>query len=115
VVAGRLAAVRLSGDVAAEAWLRDWLIAGEDVARMRSQLLMPTAAAPSGYRSRGRIVCNCHGVAEHDIVAQIAACSGPGETVLAQLKDALRCGTNCGSCVPELRQLIAERAPVTTA
>jgi assimilatory nitrate reductase catalytic subunit len=107
VVAGRLAAVRLSGDVAAEAWLRDWLVAGEDVARIRSQLLVPTATAPSGYRSRGRIVCNCHDVAELDIMAKMAECAGPGEAMLAQLKDALRCGTNCGSCVPELRQMIA--------
>lgn len=107
VVAGRLVAVRLSGDVAAESWLRDWLVAGEDVARMRSLLLVPTATAPSGYRSRGRIVCNCHGVAELDISAKIAECAGSGEAVLAQLKEVLRCGTNCGSCVPELKQMIA--------
>ena len=115
VVAGRLVAVRLSGDVAAEAWLRDWLVAGEDVARVRSQLLAPTATAPIGYRSRGRIVCNCHGVAEHDIVTKLAACAGSRETVLAHLKEALRCGTSCGSCVPELRQMIAAGAPVSVA
>ncbi len=107
VDAGRLVAVRLSGDVAAEAWLRDWLVAGEDVARMRSLLLLPTAAAPSGYRSRGRIVCNCHGVAERDITANIAACAGPADAILASLQDELQCGTNCGSCVPELKQMIA--------
>ena len=101
--------------MAAEAWLRDWLVAGEDVARVRSQLLVPTATAPIGYRSRGRIVCNCHGVAEHDIAANIATCAGPGEAVLTQLKDALRCGTNCGSCIPELRQMIAASAPASVA
>jgi assimilatory nitrate reductase catalytic subunit len=107
VVAGRLVAVRLSGDVAAEAWLRDWLVAGEDVARVRSLLLMPSATAPSGYRARGRIVCNCHGVAEHAIAAKIAECAGPAEAVLGQLMTTLKCGTNCGSCVPELKQMVA--------
>ena len=100
VVAGRLAAVRLSGDVAAEAWLRDWLVAGEDVARMRSLLLLPTATAPSGYRSRGRIVCNCHGVAEHDITAKIAACAGPAEAVLAA-------APGCAALWNELRLVLA--------
>jgi assimilatory nitrate reductase catalytic subunit len=79
---------------------------------MRSQLLMPTATAPVGYRSRGRVVCNCFGVAEHDIAANIAACAGSDDAVLAQLQEALRCGTNCGSCVPELRQMIAAGVPV---
>ena len=74
---------------------------------MRSLLLLPTATAPSGYRSRGRIVCSCHAVAEPDIAAKIAACAGPGDAILASLQDALRCGTNCGSCVPELKQMIA--------
>jgi assimilatory nitrate reductase catalytic subunit len=52
-------------------------------------------------------VCNCHDVAERDITANIAACAGPGDAILASLKDALKCGTNCGSCVPELKQMIA--------
>ena len=66
---GRLRAVRLSGDVAGEAWLREWLVAGEDVSAMRTALMVPTARPPSGFRARGRIVCSCHGVAERDIAA----------------------------------------------
>ena len=28
-----------------------------------------------------------------------------------QLQGALRCGTQCGSCVPELRRLVREQVP----
>jgi assimilatory nitrate reductase catalytic subunit len=109
VAGGRLLAVRLSGDIAAEAWLREWLTTGEDIAARRSSLLLPTAAAPSGFRTRGRIVCQCHGVAENEIAAKVAASAGAPMNVLASLKDELQCGTGCGSCVPELVQMIAAR------
>lgn len=33
---------------------------------------------------------------------------------LARLQTELRCGTNCGSCVPELRRMLRDEAPVTT-
>jgi assimilatory nitrate reductase catalytic subunit len=51
---------------------------------------------------RGRTLCNCFDVAEADIVSAIAA----GAT-LAKVQKDLKCGTNCGSCVPELRRLVA--------
>jgi assimilatory nitrate reductase catalytic subunit len=51
---------------------------------------------------RGRTLCNCFDVAEADVVAAIAA----GAT-LAKVQKDLKCGTNCGSCVPELRRLVA--------
>jgi assimilatory nitrate reductase catalytic subunit len=88
----------LSGDIAAEAWLRDWLTAGHDVARLRAQLLVPATSAPRGFRIRGRIVCNCHDVAESDIASAIAGCDAAPAAVLATLQESLRCGTNCGSC-----------------
>jgi len=43
--AGRLCAVRLSGDLAGEAWLREWLVGGEDVSAMRAALMVPSARA----------------------------------------------------------------------
>jgi len=50
-------------------------------------------------------VCSCHGVTE----SAIAACASAFEPVhaLARVQDALRCGTGCGSCVPEVRQIVA--------
>jgi len=47
-------------------------------------------------------VCACFKVSEAEIRAAVAA----GATLAALQKD-LKCGTNCGSCVPELRRLAA--------
>ncbi len=107
IAAARLRAVRLSGDVASEAWLRDWLAAGEDIAALRSQLMVPVAAAPRGFRARGRVVCNCLDVAEREIVDALAAHPGSPDGALAAVQASLRCGTQCGSCVPELKRLAA--------
>jgi assimilatory nitrate reductase catalytic subunit len=49
-----------------------------------------------------RAVCACFKVGESQIRAAVAA----GAT-LAGLQKSLKCGTNCGSCVPELRRLAA--------
>jgi assimilatory nitrate reductase catalytic subunit len=47
-------------------------------------------------------VCSCFKVGETQIRAAVAA----GATLAGLQKD-LKCGTNCGSCVPELRRLVA--------
>ena len=69
---------------------------------VRNWLLAPVTQPPAGSAARGRIVCNCLNVAEPDIVAAIA-----GGADLAALQATLKCGTECGSCVPELKRLIA--------
>ena len=109
VVDAKLAAVRLSGDIAAASWLREWLIAGENVSQLGPLLLVPSAAAPRGYRARGRIVCNCFDVAETEIVQALEHSHSDPTVALTALQAAYRCGTNCGSCVPELRQFVALR------
>lgn len=53
--------------------------------------------------SPGRTICSCFSVGERAIDKAIAqGCRTP-----AALGAALKCGTNCGSCIPELKQLIA--------
>jgi assimilatory nitrate reductase catalytic subunit len=106
--AGRLRAVRLAGDVAPERWLREWLVAGEEVAGHRASLLFPSASPPSGYRSRGRVVCNCFDVSETEILEALAALSAPADVALARLQALHRCGTQCGSCLPELKRMAAK-------
>lgn len=49
-----------------------------------------------------RAVCACFKVAESAIRSAVAAGAS-----LAALQKELKCGTNCGSCVPELRRLLA--------
>jgi assimilatory nitrate reductase catalytic subunit len=97
----------LSGDTAAEAWLRDWLVAEHDVATERAGLLMPAARAPSGFAPRGAVVCTCFDVAETAVIAKLAAVDGTVEAALRDVQESLKCGTNCGSCLPELKRLAA--------
>ena len=115
VIGDRLAAVRLAGDTAAEAWLREWLLAGWDVATLRRALLMPTADAPRGFAPRGRCVCTCFDIAEGELRTRFAVAVGNADAALREVQTALRCGTNCGSCLPELKRLAIEtRGSVAT-
>jgi assimilatory nitrate reductase catalytic subunit len=102
VDAGKVTAARLTGETAAFEWLRDVIIDEADAASLRAWMLAPVARPPAGGAGRGRVVCNCLNVAEPDIVAAIAAGAD-----LAALQASLKCGTECGSCVPELKRLIS--------
>jgi assimilatory nitrate reductase catalytic subunit len=53
-------------------------------------------------------VCACFSVSEEAIRA--AAQAGAS---LAGLQAELKCGTNCGSCVPELRRMLRDEVLVT--
>lgn len=56
----------------------------------------------------GAVVCSCYGIGERQIDAAIRA--GAGD--VAALGNKLKCGTNCGSCIPELKAQIASlKAP----
>jgi len=59
---------------------------------------------PSHEASEGRIVCSCFHVGIERIRAAIQR-GGIADTAL--LGRRLLCGTNCGSCLPELREIIA--------
>jgi assimilatory nitrate reductase catalytic subunit len=98
----RLAGFRLAGETLAAGWLTDLATRAAPVGDLRRLLLAPLAAPPLMAPARGRIVCNCLDVAEGEVIAAVA--SGAG---LGQLQERLRCGTECGSCVPELRRLVA--------
>ncbi len=102
VESGKVTAARLTGETAAFDWLRDVVVEGAEAASLRAWMLAPVARPPAGGTGRGRVVCNCLNVAEPDIVAAIAAGAD-----LAALQATLKCGTECGSCVPELKRLIA--------
>ena len=107
---GRLVGVRLAGDLAAETWMRDFFLSGASVTELRQRLLAGSAAAPLGFKPRGKVVCNCFNVSENEIIVFCASAQGDGTAKLAALQAAKKCGTNCGSCLPELRTLIASSA-----
>ena len=103
----RLESLMLAGETAAAGWIQSHWVSGDALGTLRRRLFAPSAQSPSGFSPASRTVCLCHGVSEREIRK---AC-GAGQT-LEGLKDALRCGTSCGSCVPELRRLLAEGAVV---
>ncbi|THF59279.1 nitrate reductase [Pseudothauera rhizosphaerae] len=105
---GRLAAIRLAGETAAADWLVAAIAAGEPAERLRAWLFAPLAGAPQGLAAASRTVCNCHGVSEAQIRDALTAGAD-----LAQLQARLKCGTACGSCLPELRRLAAGPPPLS--
>jgi assimilatory nitrate reductase catalytic subunit len=104
---GVLAGVRLTGEVAAGVWLRDAVVGGQAAEPFRRWLLAPLAAPPSqAGTARGKVVCNCFDVSEDEILAE----AGSGAD-LETLQSRLKCGTSCGSCLPEVKRLLARGAP----
>ena len=59
-----------------------------------------------GLASTGPIVCACFGVGRTTICDAIATGAGTAAEIGAKLK----AGTNCGSCIPELKRLITQNA-----
>lgn len=100
---------RLAGEVSATDWLADVLTEDKPAAALRRWMLGPFSTPPlaTAMPAAGRIVCNCHGVAE----TQILGCIGRGAD-MERLQQELRCGTNCGSCLPELRRMLSRTATV---
>ncbi|MBW8466683.1 MAG: molybdopterin-dependent oxidoreductase [Thiobacillus sp.] len=109
--ATRLEGFVLAGDVRAEAWIKPLLqdeLPAEAYGRL---LLMPGAKAPVAVVARGKQVCTCFNVSEDDIGAQLQTSRGNDDQRLAALQSGLKCGTNCGSCIPELRRLVRAHPP----
>ncbi len=101
---GRVTGARLTGETAARTWLKDMMVDGLQVDAVRSWVLAPLAKPPaSAPATRGRIVCTCLDVSEFEIVPVLQAGAD-----LAGLQARLKCGTECGSCVPELKRLCAQ-------
>ncbi|HWU83256.1 MAG TPA: molybdopterin-dependent oxidoreductase [Methylophilaceae bacterium] len=93
--------VRLMGEVLATAWLKEVMTQGSFTDTLRRWALAPLSAPPAGQQSRGKVICNCLDVAENEIIDTIQAGAD-----FVTLQNKLKCGTQCGSCVPELKRLV---------
>jgi len=102
----RLDAFLLAGDASAQAWIKALLQQRLPAQSLGRALLVPGARPPAMPAPRGRQVCSCFDVAEPAIVQALSRCRGTAEQRLSQLQGALKCGTNCGSCLPELKRLL---------
>ncbi|WP_447042769.1 nitrate reductase [Vreelandella sp. H-I2] len=65
------------------------------------------AGCDDGAADTGPVVCSCHQVGQTTIVNAIRE----GDTSVEALGARLACGTQCGSCIPELKSLIEEERP----
>ncbi|MES2939091.1 MAG: molybdopterin-dependent oxidoreductase [Pseudomonadota bacterium] len=111
----RLDAFLLAGDTTAERWVRT-LLQDELSAQPYGRLLLaPGRKPPVALRSAGRQVCSCFNVTDLQIRAQLETQDGADEERLQALQSQLRCGTNCGSCLPELRRMVRDARPVEPA
>jgi assimilatory nitrate reductase catalytic subunit len=107
----RLEAFMLAGDTTAESWIKTLLQEELPAHSYGRLLLVPGAKAPLAVQSRGKQVCTCFNVSDAAINSHLATCGGTEDEQLASLQGALKCGTNCGSCVPELKKMIRIHAP----
>jgi assimilatory nitrate reductase catalytic subunit len=80
------------------------LFAAETLADDARRVLLSGRSA-DGLVSAGPIVCACFSVG---IAAIRAAIQGGAATSVQGIGEALRAGTNCGSCLPELKRLVAD-------
>ena len=97
---GRLAGMMFAGELGSADAVLDLVRTNEPWSGSRLTVF-------SNQKSRApadRTICNCKQVKASSIVSAIAQGAG-----LEQLKTQLGCGTVCGSCLPELKQLCAAR------
>jgi assimilatory nitrate reductase catalytic subunit len=97
--------VRLIGETLAADWLKQVMQQGAFTDELRKWALAPLSAPPTGQKSRGKIICNCYDVSENEI---IETCEMGADLQTLQAK--LKCGTECGSCVPELKRLVQQHS-----
>ena len=99
---GRITALRLAGETLARHWLQSLWLEGRTDDQLRRWLLAPLSAPPGGAAASSKVLCNCKNVSEN------AVCAGINRGLdLDGLKREVGCGTHCGSCVPEIKRLLA--------
>ena len=84
-------------------WLES-LFAKEQLAALDRRYIL-AGRSIDGAQDPGPTVCACYGVGRNSLVNAICK---KGLTTTQALGDKLKAGTNCGSCLPELRSLIAQ-------
>ncbi len=99
----RLVAVRwVGGNIHDAQWLQKLMLEDRDITSLRPYLLSPTSPIDK-QDTKGKIICACHNVGALELNAAIKE----GANTLAQLKTCTQAGTGCGSCMPEMKRLLA--------
>jgi assimilatory nitrate reductase catalytic subunit len=108
---GSLQAFMLAGDASAQAWVLDLLQQAQPAAAFGRALLAASKFPPSPVAPKSAQVCACHDVSEVAIATVLSATAlsnsaGDAAQLLAQVQQQLRCGTECGSCLPAVKTLV---------
>ncbi len=103
-----LQAFLLAGDGSAQKWVSELLVSAQPAQRYGRALLVPGSKPPVDMPPAGKVVCTCFNVTDQAINAHLSNCSGNDQERLASLQGALSCGTNCGSCVPQLQRMVRQ-------
>jgi assimilatory nitrate reductase catalytic subunit len=119
VAGGRYRGANVDGErlqacvfVATAKWLpsRNWVatLFGSQKLSDADRLAILAGRAPKGSLEAGPVVCSCFAVGRSTLLRAIR---GDKLVSIEQIGKALNAGTNCGSCIPELKGLLAESAP----
>ena len=98
---GELIAVRLCGEIAACDWLKDAMAGASNMAELRRWVLAPMAQPPAGFA--GRVVA-CTAMS---LNRRSGRQWKPGP--IFRRKAQLKCGAECGSCLPEIRRMLMQK------
>ena len=96
----------LGGDTSAQAWVKALLQDKLDASSYGRLLLSPGAKPPIAIAAQGAQVCTCFNVSQTAIQAQLQSCHGDEAQRFVQLQAVLHCGTNCASCLPQVKKLV---------
>ena len=103
---GQLQAFVIAGDVQAAAWVLPLLQQSLPAAALGRALLAASKEPPAPMPAASAQVCACHDVSEQRIAKALQLCTGTAAQRLQQLQRQLRCGTDCGSCLPAVKALV---------
>ena len=94
-------------DIASVTWLLDYLDQATEVSSLGRLLLAPTEKPPLAIVPKGRTICNCLNISQASIVECLGQLAGLNhKDKLHALQTKLACGTQCGSCLPEIKHML---------
>ncbi|OYT93685.1 MAG: nitrate reductase [Burkholderiales bacterium PBB3] len=105
----------LAGDTSAQSWISALLQDEQPAQSYGRALLVPGSKPPLPVVNKGKVVCTCFNVTDVAIEEELLRCTGGAPARLAALQGALKCGTNCGSCVPQLQRMVKASVVPTPA
>ena len=87
---------------------RDWLISlfQKEQLSQSERISLLSGKPPSNQEDAGKTICVCFNVGEKTILNNIKA---QGLSTAEQIGECLQAGTNCGSCLPELRAIVERK------